>query len=152
MSCLVVFFSCVVSRCRSSRTRVYSQDKPDQYLTRLLSQEVCACESPEVRSEEARAMKKSRGQRGTTYGDGAYLEIERVWKGRTWAERVRVIRAEFILAPKRTGAGRHGRPSVAASRLGKAGMLILENPLPIRINCDFLEASCNPAWSDDACS
>ena len=43
----------------------------------VIVKEVCACESPEVRSEEARAMKKSRGQRGTTYGDGAYLKIER---------------------------------------------------------------------------
>lgn len=40
---------------------------------------------------------------------------------------------QFILAPKRIEAGHRGRASVAASRSGKAGMLILENPLLIRI-------------------
>jgi len=46
---------------------------------------------------------------------------------------VPVYQSWFILAPKRTGADRRGRPSVAASRSGKAETLILENPLPIRI-------------------
>lgn len=61
----------------------------------VIVKEVCACESPEVRSEEARAMKKSRGQRGTTYGDGAYLEIER-GGGEEWAERARVSEPIYI--------------------------------------------------------
>lgn len=77
--------------------------------------------------------KKSRGQRGTTYGDGAYLEIEGGKEEGKDGLSVPTYQSCFILARKRTGAGRRGRPSVAASRSGKAGMLILENPLPIRI-------------------
>lgn len=50
-----------------------------------------------VRSEEARAMNKSRGQRGTTYGNGLYLKIEsgrnRDGKGRT--ENARIVRVSL---------------------------------------------------------
>lgn len=82
----------------------------------VIVKEVCACESPEVRSEEARAIKTSRGQRGTTYGDGAYLEIERGRKG--VAVSTRILSERFILVRKQIGAGRRDRASAAASRSG----------------------------------
>jgi len=97
----------------------------------VIVKEVCACESPEVRSEEARAIKKSRGQRGTTYGDGAYLEIER--GRREGPGESTHISERFILVLKQIGADRRDQALVAASRSEKAGMLILGNPLPIRI-------------------
>lgn len=120
----------------------------------VIVKEVCACESPEEYApKSARAMNKSRGQRGTTYGDGAYLKIEsgRKRDGKERAENARIVKSQFILVPKRIGAGHRDRASIAASRSERAGRLILENPLPIRINYDFLEAWYNPAWSDDAC-
>lgn len=73
--CVSCFMSCRVVSLFSYTRLLAGQTRP--IFNSVIVKEVCACESPEVRSEEARAMKKSRGQRGTTYGDGAYLEIER---------------------------------------------------------------------------
>ena len=64
----------------------------------VIVKEVCACESPEEYApKSARAMNKSRGQRGTTYGDGAYLKIEsgRKRDGKGRAENARIVRVSL---------------------------------------------------------
>lgn len=116
-------------------TRVYSQDKPDQYLTRLLSKRCVHASRPKSTlrrgacNEQEPRTKRYNVRRRSLFKDRNWKE-ERDGKGR--AENAQVVKSQFILAPKRIEAGRRGRASVAASRSGKAGMLILENPMPIR--------------------
>lgn len=63
-----------------------------------------------VRSEEARAINKSRGQRGTTYGDGAYLKIE---SGRKRDGKAENARTESVYTSPETNWGWPSRSSVS---------------------------------------